>query len=147
MCCYYLIMVVNRKDYKEVFSLSIMKNKGILIADDEDSIRNLLSGYLGGMLGYSVKTVGSVDEAKIVIKSPDSGLGLVISDLRMPNKGDGKKLYDFVKSEHPYLDVIMISGTPFDLADEGFSQDVDYLGKPFGLKNIGEKVEKYLGKP
>ena len=124
-----------------------MNNKGILVADNEVDICNLLSQYLGDRLGYSVKTVGSVEEAKNIIKSRDSGLGLIISDLRMPNNGDGKKLYDFVKREYPHLNIMMITGTFFDLEDEGFLQDVDYLGKPFSLEPVKEKVEKYLGKP
>jgi DNA-binding NtrC family response regulator len=119
--------------------------KNILVADDEEPIRKLLSEFLGSMLGYSVKTVDNVIDAIDQIKD-DESLDLVISDFdfKMPSL-TGKDVYEYVQQNKPNLPFILFSAcTP---SKYGFSKDVDYITKPADLNEIRERVERYTGKP
>ncbi|MEK7669750.1 MAG: response regulator, partial [Bacteroidota bacterium] len=68
------------------------KNK-ILVVDDEDALRTVLSAELEGE-GYQVTTAADGQEAINVLTT--SGFDLILLDIKMPNV-DGFEVLKFVK--------------------------------------------------
>jgi two-component system response regulator AtoC len=103
--------------------------RNVLIADDEESMRHLLSVFLRDH-GYAVRAVANGDEAlkELAVRDYD----LVLSDVRMPRM-DGIALLREVQRLHPELTVIVMSayGT-HDTAIEAMKAGAyDYVSKPF----------------
>ena len=61
----------------------------VLVVDDEQSLRDVLE-ILVTSKGHNVVTAKSVDEAREIIRTRD--LDLVITDLRLEPRGDGRYL-------------------------------------------------------
>ena len=85
------------------------------------------------------------EEALEIVKSDDSKIDLIITDVVMPNM-DGPTMVRHVKALKPDLAVIFMSG----YAEEAFrrndqnSEGIHFLPKPFGLKQLAAKVKEVL---
>src|ERR671937_1322769 len=80
----------------------------ILIVDDEADIRELVAGILGDE-GYVTRVARDSDEAlnAVATRRPS----LVFLDIWLQgSRLDGLQLLDAMKSEHPDMPVVMISG-------------------------------------
>ena len=119
--------------------------KKILVADDESSLRELFSEFLGKSLGYSIETAGDVNEAIRKIRDDDS-LDLVICDFdfKMPNL-TGKDVYEYIQQNKSGLPFILFS--TYTPSQCGLPESVDYITKPFKLTDLKEKIKGYIGKP
>ncbi len=109
--------------------------KHILILDDEELIRELLSQMLTD-IGYRVTPVATVAAALKSARQeqPD----LVISDLQLED-GDGLEMIDQLKTDYPEIPVILLTGVLFD------QETVDcYLEKTSPLSKISAIVESLL---
>jgi two-component system response regulator AtoC len=121
----------------------------VLIADDEASLRKVLSAALKRE-GYDVVTVKSAEEALEVLEAstaPDTGepFSLVISDVRMPGL-DGMQLLSRVKRRFKDLPVVMLTahGT-VDLAVQALKQGAfDFLTKPYERDELVSIVKKAI---
>jgi len=103
--------------------------RSVLIADDEESMRHLLSVFLRDH-GYEVRAVANGEEALKELSARD--YDLVLSDVRMPRM-DGIALLREVQRLHPELTFIVMSayGT-HDTAIEAMKAGAyDYVSKPF----------------
>ncbi len=106
-----------------------MPFRNVLIADDEESMRHLLSVFLRDH-GYAVRAVANGEEALKELAARD--YDLVLSDVRMPRM-DGIALLREVQRLHPELTFIVMSayGT-HDTAIEAMKAGAyDYVSKPF----------------
>src|SRR3989338_1630627 len=80
----------------------------ILIVDDENDIRELISGILNDE-GYDTRSAGDSDRALAAIEARRPGL--VVLDIWLQgSRLDGLELLDVVRERHPDLPVVMISG-------------------------------------
>jgi nitrogen regulation protein NR(I) len=121
----------------------------VLIADDEASLRKVLSAALKRE-GYDVVTVKSAEEALEVLEAstaPDTGepFSLVISDVRMPGL-DGMQLLSRVKRRFKDLPVVMLTahGT-VDLAVQALKQGAfDFITKPYERDDLVAIVKKAI---
>ncbi len=106
----------------------------VLIADDEASIRHVLTLVLTGS-GYEVRAVADGEEAlkELAARSYD----VVISDVRMP-KVDGLALMKQALSTNPELTFLVMSAYGSkDLALEAVAQGAyDFIEKPFKPEEI-----------
>src|SRR5580765_4979089 len=103
----------------------------ILVVDDENDIRQLVSGILQDE-GYSTRTAADSDSAlsAITARRPN----LVFLDIWLQgSRLDGLQLLDSVKAEHPDLPVVMISGHGnIETAVAAIKQGAyDFIEKPF----------------
>ena len=117
--------------------------KHILILDDEELIRELLSQMLTD-IGYRVTPVATVAAALKSARQeqPD----LVISDLQLED-GDGLEMIDQLKTDYPEIPVILLTGVLFDqeTVDKVLINKVDcYLEKTSPLSKISAIVESLL---
>jgi signal transduction histidine kinase/CheY-like chemotaxis protein len=79
----------------------------ILVVDDEEVIRDVLSKYLKRH-GYLVDTAEDGNVALNKLKET-SGYNLIITDLRMPGI-DGLEVLKSIKKSNPYIEVIVLTG-------------------------------------
>jgi signal transduction histidine kinase/DNA-binding response OmpR family regulator len=79
----------------------------ILVVDDEEVIRDVLSKYLGKH-GYSVDTAEDGNIALNKLKE-NPNYNLIITDLRMPGV-DGIEVLKSIKKTNPYIEVIVLTG-------------------------------------
>jgi two-component system nitrogen regulation response regulator NtrX len=103
----------------------------ILIVDDEADIRELVSGILQDE-GYTTRTARDSDDALAAIRARRPSL--VFLDIWLQgSRLDGLQLLDTVKTEHPELPVVMISGHGnIETAVAAIKQGAyDFIEKPF----------------
>ena len=105
-----------------------MMSKKILLVDDEEGIRKVLSIFLADM-GYRVFTAANGEEALQIFKTESPPI--VLTDIKMPGM-DGIELLRKIKNLNPDVEVIMITGHgDMDLAIESVKyQATDFVTKP-----------------
>ncbi len=115
----------------------------ILVVDDEDALRTVLSGELESE-GYQVDSAADGDEAiKTVQTKP---FDLVLLDIKMP-KVDGFEVLKFIKQNYPKMKVIMLTGFA-DLKNAIESKKLgaeDFISKPYDLVDLLTTIERVLG--
>jgi len=117
------------------------KNR-VLVCDDEDSLRTILSAELTGA-GYEVATAADGEEGIAEVKNQK--FDLVMLDIKMPNK-DGFEVLKFIKKEHPDVKVIMLTGFA-DLKNAIESKKYgaeDFVSKPYDLVDLLTTIERVL---
>ncbi|MDQ7095178.1 sigma-54 dependent transcriptional regulator [Desulfosporosinus sp. PR] len=112
----------------------------ILVADDEESVRNLIRRVLTKM-DYAVETACNGEEVLAQIKK--QAFDLLIMDIRMP-KLDGMEAFKALRIDYPSLPIIMITAystveTTLETMRLGA---FDYLTKPFDVSEVKMAVEK-----
>ncbi|GAB4246293.1 MAG: response regulator [Acidobacteriota bacterium] len=114
----------------------------ILVVDDEQSIRELLSQFLEGQ-GYECLVAENGARARELLGHYPCDL--VISDIRMP-KATGIDLLDHVHQAYPELPVILITAVAdLETAVDAMKQGaVDYITKPFNLAKVAASVQHAL---
>lgn len=115
----------------------------ILVVDDEPQIRDMLSLYFSTH-GYEVSTAGnSADTLRI---AAGGNLDVVVLDIGLADE-DGLKLLENLKSRHPGLRVIMLTGMGFveDLLEEAHRKGADgYVSKVLPLDELLLAVQRIL---
>ncbi|MBI3675940.1 MAG: response regulator [Proteobacteria bacterium] len=116
----------------------------ILLVEDEESVRTFAARALK-LRGYNVLEAAGGEDALEIVKSATSPIHLLITDVVMPNM-DGPTLVRAVKRLRPEMAVIFMSG----YAEEAFrrndekAEELHFLPKPFGLKQLAAKVKDVL---
>ncbi len=116
--------------------------KKILVVDDEDALRTVLSSELVGE-GYEVETAADGDEAMNVVQMKP--FDLVLLDIKMP-KVDGFEVLKFLKSKYPNIKVIMLTGFA-DLKNAIESKKLgaeDFVSKPYDLVDLLTTIERVV---
>ncbi len=108
---------------------SVAAAANILVVDDEESIRGILTETLAGE-GYRVTTAASAEEALKTLSG--RSFDVVVSDIRMPGLS-GIQLLQRIKGQQLDLEVvIMTSNASLDTSLEAIRLGAyDYLLKPF----------------
>ena len=116
----------------------------ILLVEDEDAVR-LFSARALRNKGYQVLEARSGEAALEIVGEHLDELDLIISDVVMPRM-DGPTMIKEVRSRRADLPVIFISGYAEDAfrrrIDAG--EEVNFLLKPFTLKQLAAKVKEVL---
>jgi len=114
----------------------IKGDRGILIVDDAETVRNVLSRMLSEW-GFQVQTASDGTEALHLFA--DSPFGLVVTDFNMPGM-DGLTLAAKIKGLSPSTPVILMSGEDLRASGEDKSCVVSILQKPFRWQDMIETV-------
>lgn len=120
-------------------------SRKVLIVDDNPNMSVLLSDILE-IFEYEGKLAENGNEALDKLK--EDNYAMVFTDLRMP-KMDGIDLLKAIKSDHPDLPVVIITGYSVgETQNLLVSQKADgFLNKPFKVNEIKDLLEKILGFP
>lgn len=122
-----------------------MLTKNILIVDDNPNMSTLLSDILEI---FDFKGFYASDGNEALEKLRKGRYDMVFTDLRMPKMG-GMDLLKTIKSEHPGVPVVVVTGYPAaDTRDEALSEKADgFLSKPFRVNDIQTLLTSLLGQP
>jgi two-component system, cell cycle sensor histidine kinase and response regulator CckA len=116
----------------------------ILLVEDEEAVRSFAARALR-MRGYEVLEAPGGEEALNILRKVSSPIHLLITDVVMPGM-DGPTLVRHARELRPDMAVIFMSG----YAEEAFrrndekTDDIHFLPKPFGLKQLAAKVKDVL---
>ncbi len=139
---------IEHVDFNEDKSLESKSLQGgtetILLVDDEEAIRGLAFELLE-TFGYTVLTATNGEEALNVYNSHSNEIGLVILDISMPGMGGHLCLQELIQLD-PAVKVLVSSGYSINGRVENCLEAgaVGYLGKPYNVNNLLEKVRAIL---
>ena len=112
----------------------------ILIVDDEESYRRLLSSMLAGE-GYATSTAADGVEAINAVQTQP--FGIVLLDLTMP-RVNGIDTLKFIKNNYPGIEVVMLTGSS-DLRTAVECMKLgayDFIAKPTSAEDITSTVKR-----
>jgi CheY-like chemotaxis protein len=124
---------------------SLAKSR-ILLVDDNDNIRAVFQEGLERR-GFEVIPAASVNAALNLISTEK--FDVLLSDLHMPNAGDGLTVVSAMRHAHPNAITVVLSGYPaMEVATADILLQVDeIIAKPIGLAQIAEIISKKLSNP
>jgi PAS domain S-box-containing protein len=121
-------------------------NETILLAEDDESIRNLTEKILNSY-GYRVLVACDGEEAVNVFLLHGKDIAIAVLDVVMPKKG-GKQAYDEMAKIIPGLKVLFLSGYSANAIHDSFVllPGLPFLQKPFGPDALARRVREVLDK-
>ena len=116
----------------------------ILLVEDEEAVRSFAARALK-LRGYNVLEASGGEEALEIVNGHDATIHLLVTDVVMPNM-DGPTLVRNVRRLRPDIQVIFMSGYAEDAfrRNDEKAEDLHFLPKPFGLKQLAAKVKDVL---
>ncbi|MBI1807031.1 MAG: response regulator [Ignavibacteria bacterium] len=114
----------------------------ILVVDDEDDLRNILSDVLE-KTGYEIKSASNGEEAINLLKK--NRFDLTLLDIQMPNL-NGIEVLKYIKQHFPATKSIMLTGYA-DLKHAMEAKEfgaVDFISKPYQLEEILSTIDRAL---
>jgi two-component system cell cycle sensor histidine kinase/response regulator CckA len=116
----------------------------ILLVEDEDAVRSFAARALR-LRGYTVIEASGGEAALDIVRSCEGAIDLLITDVVMPNM-DGPTLVRAARQIRPEMRIIFMSGYAEDAfrRNEEKVEDLHFLPKPFGLKQLVAKVKEVL---
>lgn len=116
----------------------------ILIVEDEPALAEILAEMLE-LIGYSVKTAASGEEALEIFNEWPDEFDLVITDVIMPGI-NGSDLAKKVKELNPETRILFTSGYTADaIGDHGvLDKDQNFLSKPYRFDELKKTVSAVL---
>ena len=121
------------------------RGQGILLVDDEDSVRDILQSLLSAA-GYNVVPASSAREALALYRARSAEISLVLTDVMMRD-GDGFALATDLRRHSPDLPILVMSG----MAGSGQYDEkarqlrVPLLAKPITRAALTAAVQEALG--
>jgi DNA-binding response OmpR family regulator len=115
----------------------------VLLVDDDDAVRSMMTTILEGK-GFHVVAAANVTEAlkHIITESFD----VLITDLHMPNPGDGFTVVTAMRHSQPNALTLLVSGYP-DVQNAMSAiilQADEILVKPFEVERLAELVREKM---
>lgn len=114
----------------------------ILIVDDEDDLRNLLSHVLSTH-GYEIQSASNGEEAISKLKQQTFDLALL--DIQMP-KMSGIQVLQFIKEHASTTKAIMLTGYA-DLKNAMEAREFgarEFISKPYKLEDVVSTIQHVL---
>ncbi len=116
----------------------------ILVAEDENSVRNLTRFVLEGF-GYSV--IEAVDGEDAVKKFSDNrdSIDLLFLDIILPKK-DGRRVYEEAKTMRPSIKALFTSGYTAEFPHQKgiLGDSLNFISKPVSPRELLRKVKEML---
>ena len=133
-------------EVKKVVNQDLTGTETILLVEDETPVRIFASRALANK-GYKILEAENAEIAMEIFEKESEKIDLVISDVIMPGMNGPTMVREFHK-KIPGLKVIFMSGYTEDaLSDyEGKPEELNFLQKPFSLKDLAAKAKEVLTK-
>jgi len=115
----------------------------ILVVEDEEAVRAIVGEQLRG-LGYDVQLAGDAEQALALLRS--HRFDLMLTDVVMPGRLNGKGLADEVERSWPGTRVVFMSGYSENalLNDERLGRGVMLLAKPHQKADLARIIRSAL---
>ncbi|MBV9199209.1 MAG: response regulator [Alphaproteobacteria bacterium] len=136
---------VARSETGENAAVKDLSGRGtVLLVEDDDPVRIFGARALRNK-GYKVIDAKSGEAALEFMSNGAEPIDLLITDVVMPHM-DGPELVREVRELHPDMKVIFISGYTEDAFRRRLHSDarIEFLAKPFSLKELAGKVQDVL---
>jgi two-component system, cell cycle sensor histidine kinase and response regulator CckA len=116
----------------------------ILLVEDEDAVRSFAARALK-MRGYTVLEASGGEAALEIVRRHAEAIDLLVTDVVMPGM-DGPTLVRAARRLRPEMRIIFMSGYAEDAfrRNEEKAEELHFLPKPFGLKQLVAKVKEVL---
>jgi PAS domain S-box-containing protein len=120
----------------------------IFLVEDECEVRSSVRITLT-RLGYHVLEAANGEEALAAWKQHSDEVQLLLTDLVMPGKMNGKELASELLQQKPKLKVIYASGHSAEVAGKELllEEGVNFLVKPFKANELAQAIRNNLDKP
>jgi len=117
----------------------------ILVVEDEAPVRELVCKFLAGY-GYNVVQAESGAKALELWQGAKDRIDLLLTDLVMPDRINGRELAETLWNDRPRLKVIFTSGYSADVVGEDFflRHGLNYLQKPYPPQKLALLVRESL---
>ena len=114
--------------------------------DDEPQLLHLLEKHLR-RLGFEVESQSTALSALSALEASPGRFELVVADLGLPDM-PGDKLVARLFALQPTLQVLLCSGSEFFVSTlpAEWQPRVGFLQKPFGPKQLSEKIHQMLAR-
>src|SRR5215203_4734801 len=117
----------------------------ILILDDEDSVRRLVTAVLESA-GYVALPAAEGAEALNIARTHPDPIDMLITDMTMPEM-DGREAAAAVRALRPQCRVLFMSGYPLQVAlPDGMQATDGFIQKPFVPRMLVQRVREVLDK-
>ncbi|HPY30470.1 MAG TPA: PAS domain S-box protein [Verrucomicrobiota bacterium] len=122
--------------------------EGILIVEDENAVRDLLSAILG-CYGYQVFPAASGPEALEVWAKHQEAIALVLTDLVMPDRMSGRELAERLWQDRPGLKVVFTSGYGAEVVGRELvlQAGLNFIQKPYHPNKLVQTLREVLDQP
>jgi DNA-binding NtrC family response regulator len=119
-----------------------MKEYNILVIDDEQTQREVLTGYLKKK-GYHILSADSGEEGIRIVKQ--NAVDIILSDFKMPDK-TGLEVLEQVKKINPEISFVIITAySTVETAVKAMRMGAyDYISKPVDLDELDLLIEKII---
>ncbi len=117
----------------------------ILVVEDEAPVRELVCRLLA-QRGYRILEAESGVKALEIWRQRKNIIDLVLTDLVMPDRMNGRELAERLWAERPALKVIFTSGYSQDVVGKDFvlNQGLNYVQKPYHPQKLAQTVRECL---
>jgi len=117
----------------------------ILVVEDEAPVRELVCSLLARQ-GYKILQAESGPKALDVWKTSKDKIDLLLTDLVMPDRMNGRELAERLWADRPRLKVIFTSGYSADVVGKDFvlRSGLNYLQKPYPPQKLAAVVRDCL---
>lgn len=141
-----IIADIAEEDNNTRLSSDLTGTETILIVEDEVPVRIFASRALNNK-GYKVLEADSPDAALELVEQNKGSIQLILSDVIMPGM-NGPTMVKEIKKGSPDVKVIFMSGYTEDALEDCDipPEEINFLQKPFTLKDLAAKVKNVLGK-
>ena len=118
------------------------KKKKALVIDDEEALRDIVTEVLAMVDMESITASSGVEAIKMVTEHSNQ-IDIMIIDMYMPDL-TGEETYEKLKEFYPNCPVLYISG--LDRSEDYKSSDpnVQFLKKPFAVKDLQDTINKLI---
>jgi PAS domain S-box-containing protein len=123
-------------------SLSSRGSETVLVVEDDEMVRNLVSETLEAQ-GYDVVQAKNPADG-LELASGKDAIHLLLTDVVMPGM-NAKELYKKVATIHPGIKALYMSGYTKDIVDRSvLNGGINFIQKPFTLHELTQKVREVL---
>jgi CheY-like chemotaxis protein len=135
--------MASREPLPTVAHPPMSRNTSILVVEDQDEVRQLLSDSLEEF-GHEVRTARTAEEA-IELLGQDTGIEVLVTDITLPGRMTGLDLVRQARELMPDLKILTISGNASEASIVAPSLDrFAFLSKPFRLSDLNRAVGELL---
>jgi two-component system cell cycle sensor histidine kinase/response regulator CckA len=118
----------------------------ILLVEDDEMLRRMTTLMLQD-IGYTVIAADSPVQALEIYKDNKDSIDLLMTDVVMPEMS-GIELKEAITKENSNMNTLFMSGyTSNVIGDHGILEDgVNFIQKPFSMKNLNKQIRKAMGR-
>lgn len=123
----------------------LLKGKSLLVVDDENDLRDIISSELEFM-GANVFQAENITNAQNILSK--NKIDLIVSDIRMPGGTGIDLLNNIKKRDSTEPPVILITGFADITTEDAYDKGAEALvNKPFKLDDLIKMIARYTSPP